>query len=218
MLEAVQRLAPGLVALVHSAYSSPSTLFWGDKSIQSAEVVQQGDPLGPLLFCLSIHQLCSHMKSELCLFYLDDGTLGGCKEDVLHDLAVVEQEGAELGLHLNHQKSEVISTDDVSREAVLSSLLGAQVVEPANATLLGSPIGDGSSISSTLREKIWLLESMEGRLKYFSSHDALLLLRHSLTIPKLQYSLRTSPCFLSPLLQEYEQVLKSSVSAITDPF
>ena len=106
--------------------------------IQSAEGVQQGDPLGPLLFCLSIHQLCSDMKSELCLFYLDDGTLGGCKEDVLHDLAVVEREGVKLGLHLNHKKSEVISADDISREAVLSALQGAQVVEPADVTLLGS--------------------------------------------------------------------------------
>ena len=40
--------APSLFPLVHSAYSSPSTLFWGDKTIQSAEGVQQGDPLGPL--------------------------------------------------------------------------------------------------------------------------------------------------------------------------
>ena len=49
--------------------------------IESAEGVQQGDPLGPLLFCLTIHQLCSRMKSELSL---DDGTLGGKVEDVLH--------------------------------------------------------------------------------------------------------------------------------------
>ena len=111
MLEAVQDLIPDLLAFAHSAYSSPSTLFGGDRTLQSAEGVQQGDPLGPLLFCLSIHQLCSCLKSELCLFYLDDGTVGDHKEDILHDLDMVEREreGAELGLYLNCQKSEVQS-------------------------------------------------------------------------------------------------------------
>ena len=84
MLEAVQSFAPSLFPFVHSVYSSPSKLFWEDKIIESAEGVQQGDPLGPLLFCLTIHQLCSRMKSELSLFYLDDGTLGGKVEDVLY--------------------------------------------------------------------------------------------------------------------------------------
>ena len=31
MLEAVQKLAPDLTACAHSAFSSPSMLFWGDK-------------------------------------------------------------------------------------------------------------------------------------------------------------------------------------------
>ena len=82
MLEAVQNFVPSLLPLVHSA----SLLFREDKTIQSAEDVQQGDPLGPLLFCLTIHQICSRLKSELCLFYLDDGTLGGKVEDLKPDL------------------------------------------------------------------------------------------------------------------------------------
>ena len=57
MLEAVQRPPPQLFSFVHSAYSSPSSLFWKDRVLQSAEGVQQGDPLGLLLFCLTIHQL-----------------------------------------------------------------------------------------------------------------------------------------------------------------
>lgn len=79
MLEAVQELAPGLLQFVHSSYSSPSILFWVDRTLQSAEGVQQGDPLGPLLFCLAIHELISQLQSELCLFYLDDGTYIGWK-------------------------------------------------------------------------------------------------------------------------------------------
>ena len=216
MLQAIQELAPVLTAFAHSAYSLPSTLFWGDKILQSAEGVQQGDPLGPLFFCLSIHQLCSSLKSEFSVFYLDDCSLGGPMEDVLHDLNIVEREGAELGLHLNYRKSEVIGVDKDTRDAILSFLPGARVVDPLRATLLGSPIGDVSSISITLREKIKLLETLGGRLKHLFTHDALILLRHSLAIPKLLHNLRTSPCFLSPTLQDYDELLKSTVSSIAN--
>ena len=54
MLMAVHEIAPQLFPLVHSAYSVPSSLFAQDKTIQSAERVQQGDPLGPLLFSLAM--------------------------------------------------------------------------------------------------------------------------------------------------------------------
>ena len=50
MLQAVQNFAPDLLPFVHASYSSPSSLFLSDKIIQSAEGVQQGDPLGPFLF------------------------------------------------------------------------------------------------------------------------------------------------------------------------
>ena len=47
MLEAVQFLCPAIYTFVYSAYAAPSVLKWGDRSIPSAEGVQQGDPLGP---------------------------------------------------------------------------------------------------------------------------------------------------------------------------
>ena len=48
MLEAVKENIPELFNFVHSAYSQPSMLFCGDQVMQSAEGVQQGDPLGPI--------------------------------------------------------------------------------------------------------------------------------------------------------------------------
>ena len=60
MLEAVMESAPLLHPFVHSAYSSPSSLFWSDKTIQSAGV-QQGDPLGPFLYCLTIHGIVTQL-------------------------------------------------------------------------------------------------------------------------------------------------------------
>ena len=124
MLDAVREHVPELHPFIHSAYSLPSSLFWSDKTIQSAEGVQQGDPLGPLLFCLSIHHMGTQLESELSLLYLDDGTLGGSMENLRHDLEVVEQEGARMGLQLSREKSEIICDDPDTVNSILQFLPG----------------------------------------------------------------------------------------------
>ena len=86
MMSSVCQLAPDLFPFVHSSYSTPSSLFCSNDILQSSEGVQQADPLGPLLFCLSLYQLHSQMRSKLCILYLDDVTLGGNLDDLLHDL------------------------------------------------------------------------------------------------------------------------------------
>ena len=204
-----------IVSYINSS-TNTSTLFWEDKIIQSAEGVQQGDPLGPLLFCLTFQQLKPQLTSEFKVFYLDDGTLGGSIEDLRHDLRVVEKVGQEIGLQLNEEKTEVICCCQEARESVLSSLPGALVVENEEATLLGSPIGGVSAISTALREKVDALKIMGGRLAHLATHDALLLVKHSFALPKLLHCLRTAPCFLSPGLQEYDSHLKAIVSEITN--
>ena len=57
---------------------------------------------------IKIHHMCSSLKSELCIFYLDDGTLGGLLSDVLHDVEMIKKEAGIVGLELNPQKSEVV--------------------------------------------------------------------------------------------------------------
>ena len=134
MLEAVEVLARTIYPFVHSVYSSPSSLIWGDKTICSSEGVQQGDPLGPLLFCLSIHHHCTFLSAGLCVMYLDDITLGGSMAEIGHDLEVIESL-AEIGLCLDTQKSEIICNNLDTREAIIMMLPGAQFVDPSSSSL-----------------------------------------------------------------------------------
>ena len=132
MLSSVLDLAPDIFQFVYSAYSITSVLFWGDKSLQSSEGLQ----------------LHSQMKSEFHVLYLDDVTLGGNLDDVVHDLVLFDREAVELGLSLNQQKSEVICEDDHTRAAIQAMFPEARVVSPSEACLLGSPIGYIGTISS----------------------------------------------------------------------
>jgi hypothetical protein len=100
--------APRVYPLTYSAYRHPSFLFFGEEIILSAEGVQQGDPLGPLLFCLGIHNLDSALRSAFCVFYLNDGILGGSVTSIKEDLSFLKCHSSRLGLSLNQSKSEII--------------------------------------------------------------------------------------------------------------
>ena len=76
ILEAIHASLPEAYSYVHASYASPSHLSFAENII-SNEGIQQGDPMGPLLFCLTLHPVLSRCSSELRIAYLDDITLGG---------------------------------------------------------------------------------------------------------------------------------------------
>ena len=213
ILAAARDMVPEIFPLIFACYSAPSTLFFRDTSLLSAEGVQQGDPLGPLLFCLVIHPLVLQLRSELRLFYLDDGTLGGPEEGVLRDLEFIEREAASLGLHLNRSKTELVCTEQGGKKILCAAPTLCKVL-PEQATILGSPIGQRDSIDTSLADKAQALKTTGTRLSHFSKHDAITLLRHSIAIPRVMYLLRTAPCFLSPLLKSFDLELRSCLSTI----
>ena len=108
--------------------------------------------------------LVSQLESELNICYLDDGTTGDEAEVVRCDLEVVNRKGADLGLQLNEQKSEVIGANAAAKDDVLSHIPGAMEIDPTSAILLGSPIGDTDSISGAISQehnscKLWQIGS-----------------------------------------------------------
>ena len=144
----------------------------------SEEGVQQGDPLGPLLFCLATLPIVKRLSSPLNMWYLDDGTLGGFVSYTIYDL-----------------------TNCCS----ITYIENAQQVEVSDLTLLGAPLGN-QAIKSVLEKKISELSVMGSRLSWIFSHHALFLLKNCFALPKFLYVLRTSPCFDHPLLQSFDDL------------
>ena len=99
-LQLIAVRAPELFPYCHSAYANPSVLFYGQYSVMSQEGPQQGDPLGPLLFCNTIQPLLTSLGSVLRLGYMDDVTLGGSQDAVAKDVQTVMEVGHEVGLDL----------------------------------------------------------------------------------------------------------------------
>ena len=214
ILDSIQKDFPGIFAFINSCYSSRSYLRFGQFNINSDEGVQQGDPLGPLLFCMATLSLVKQMKSELNIWYMDDGTLGGDAENLVTDFLTIINTGKELGLIVNPQKCEIITDDMVIVEKFKSLTPEIIHTSPSVATLLGAPIGSNQGTAVALFEKLKELKRLSENLQLLNAHDALFLLKNCFSIPKLTCTLRCTPCYDQELLSEYDDVIRSALQSI----
>ena len=190
---------PGLYSLLWQVYSSPTRLFFGEEGFASVTGIQQGDPIGPALFALSVDEAARDVQSEFNVWYLDDTTLGDSPERVYNDLVVLLERLRAIGMVANESKCELTILNDSmpeATEALFRGLLpGIRVVEACDLSLLGAPV-DIQGIPGTINEKREALERMTSKLEVLNQHQAFVLLKNAFAIPKLQYVLRASPAYL----------------------
>ena len=105
ILQLVNSKIPGIYNFIFQCYAQESNLQFGSEVIASCEGIQQGDPLGPFLFSLGIQDIISSMKSELNVWYLDDGTSGGDAITVFEDAREIIKAAESHGV--NPKKSEL---------------------------------------------------------------------------------------------------------------
>ena len=108
---------PGLYKLLWQAYSFPTRLFLGEEGFASEAGIQQGDPIGPALFALSVDEAARGVQSEFNVWYLDDATVGDSPERVHNDLVVLLERLRAIGLEVNGNKCELTILNDSMAEA-----------------------------------------------------------------------------------------------------
>jgi hypothetical protein len=146
----VRKHFPELAGYVEAAYGMTTSLFWGDVVIDSSSGVQQGDPLGPLLFALILADLWTTEtrppgQLDLAAFFLDDGLIAGDMALVTATLLWFEHEAGLRGLALNRNKSELILQPGVFLPA---SLQGFTVQAWDAWDILGCPIGSDAHVEA----------------------------------------------------------------------
>ena len=212
ILEAVAKHFPELLPFATSTLSGPSNLQFGNFILQSEEGAQQGDPLGPLYFCLVIAELLKAMKSELVLAYLDDITLGDDAKTVLQDFLLLAETAKSLGLEINMNKCEVVGHTDATRSLFAANNVTLPETTPSSVVLLGAPLSAGPHLDSLLEERREELQLLSRRLQFMPAHDSLFLLRNVLTASRLMHLLRSTLCINSPVLPLYDEVIRSALS------
>jgi hypothetical protein len=210
MLQMVYDTVPEIYAFTHQAYSSESQLQFGSFVIRSRMGPQQGDPLGPLLFCLPLQPVLRAMRSSFRLGYLDDISLGGKKDDVLQDLALIKDLETSLGICLNNKKCELYS----KTEQTEPEFEGFERMDMGSLLLLGAPLFRGEALDGALLRHSEILERAVTDLACLRAQAALILLRASFGAAKLTYLLRTAPCHSHPLLEKMDEQMRRGLENI----
>jgi hypothetical protein len=163
---------PSLYKWTRWVYGSQPWLFFGNYLLHSAKGVQQGDPLGPFLFALTLHPIILQIqdllskeissKDFLNLWYLDDGNLVLPLSLVPTVLDILRSPLAqEHGLFLNISKSCIFTnhlksypdgfsfyTDDDKELLTFGSV--SIPLERDGVRILGIPLGSDTYINSFL--------------------------------------------------------------------
>jgi hypothetical protein len=214
MLLVIREELPELFPFISSCYSGQSFLRFGKYTLMSDEGPQQGDPLGPLLFCLTVMAFVKQVKSQCNIWYMDDGAIGDNVDALLSDFRMLMDESRKLGLIINVAKCEIITDNDDVLQKFRDVAPDIKHVKTAAAMLLGAPIGNEQSVDDVLKAKLEELRRLSSRLSLLHAHDALFLLKNCFSIPKLMFSLRSAPCYSHQLLAEYDEVIRSTLQHI----
>jgi len=123
-----------------------SDIQFGEYILHSQEVAQQGDPLGPLYFCLVFKDLLQSLQSELVLGNLDDVTMGGDASTVAADFIELEAAATRVGLVINSSKCEIIGHTDDSRTLFAEHSIILPETHSEEVILLRAPLFRGQTL------------------------------------------------------------------------
>lgn len=231
VLEQVAAVCPVIYPWVASTLCCSGLLFFDKHLLYSRAGVQQGDPLGPMLFALAIHPLLLRLAAisqlHVSAWYLDDGTLAGSQAAVTAGLEAIAAAGPALGLHLSREKTRVWWPSFSPSPSTLASFdhlqLPASSVAADGVKVLGSPVSTSPAFrASYVRERIAACTSAMQRLSLLSSPGRpadpqlqLLLLRSCLGSCRMLYLLRTTPPQgVEAMFAEFDVSLRSSLCMI----
>ena len=112
MLRAVRQDLPGLTCWTDWCYSHHSRLLYAGETIASTCGVQQGDPLGPLLFSLALQPalVAARGHCDVCFAYLDDVVMAGMQANSHKASRLCNMSRATSGSSWNHRNVNWLSS------------------------------------------------------------------------------------------------------------
>ena len=227
VLREVRQHFPALARWATWCYQAASTLQFGSATLSSTSGVQQGDPLGPLLFAAALQPVAAALRNgpvDFSVFYLDDGVLAGPVEAVAQALGTLQQASANLGLTLNLDKSEAIAVGRTSSAALAAHLPSALLTQPDGVSrvlrdfeFLGAAIGRPAFLEAHAASRVEAASKLLDAVGELPDPQvALRLLRASAGFARLVHTMRCCPpAGHSQALGKFDQLVQTCFSTFS---
>ncbi|KAL0221782.1 hypothetical protein RCL1_001636 [Eukaryota sp. TZLM3-RCL] len=163
IFDALFNFFPHLVPFFYRFYGSSASIAFNEHTLFSTSGVGQGDPLGPFLFCLTIHPVLVTLQSLFpnikIIAYMNDISLIGTLYDLGAAAAFAFQEFTKIGLSLKTKQWLMIG------RTTCNFLIDSQPVTFVNYSseafrFLACFLGDEASIVAILTQELESINSV----------------------------------------------------------
>jgi hypothetical protein len=224
--QGIRRTFPGAASWIDCCYAEDSWVILGEELLSSGRGVQQGDPAGPAIFALGIHEDVEEaMEATEQAFpgeldwvglFLDDTMAAGTARAVKMFVETLATKWKCKGLELAPSKSIVVPSGGHHTDLRPEDFPGMVWNEDGNFKLLGAPFGSRIECEAQMAKRVLKAEEVaKGAAQLSSSQGGLLLVRHCGGFAKVAYVCRTTPpSLVKDALVSFSDVLRNHVGRV----